>query len=79
MIKFENLKKACDEIGFELISQRRFMNVFDGDGNRVMYFFPNAPWDVNFNESFNFLSGSEKAMILKGLCRDYEEFMHGDE
>lgn len=43
MIKFDHLKKACDEIGFELVSQRRFMNVFDSDGNRVIYFFPYEP------------------------------------
>lgn len=44
-----------------------------------MYFFPDKPWDVNFREDFNFISGSEKAMILKGLYRDYEEFINGDE
>ena len=79
MIKFDHLKKACEELGFKLVSKRSYLNVLDSEESKIMFFFPDKPWDLNFTNDFNFIRISEKAKIIKAITKDYEEFMHGDE
>lgn len=78
MIKFEHLEKACEELNFKLVSKMHYLVVLDKDEDKIMFFFPDKPWDINFTNDFNFIRISEKAKILKAITKDYEEFMNGN-
>lgn len=80
MIKFDHLKKACEEMGFELINYRTSKSVVDttGSGWRLMNFSPDTPWAISFTDFFNVLEYSERAKLIKAITKDYEEFINGD-
>lgn len=78
MIKFNYLKKACEELGFKLVSKRSYLNVLDSEESKIMFFFPDKPWDLNFTDDFNFIRISEKAKLIKAITKDYEEFLNGN-
>ena len=72
MIRFTHLEKACDELGFELVNIMTHLYVLDGEGSKIMFFFPGKPWDLNFTNDFNFIRISERAKLIKAITRDYE-------
>lgn len=80
MIKFEHLKKACEELNFEVVNFRGFTSVIDKGGSslRLINFSPEMPWAISFTDVFNVLECSEKAKLIKEITRDYEEFLNGD-
>lgn len=80
MIKFEHLKKACAELGFELINYRTFKSVVDTTGSnwRLINFSPDTPWAISFTDFFNVLECSEKAKLIKAITTDYEDFINGN-
>lgn len=81
MIKFEHVKKACEELGFRFITYRAFKSVVDKGGSslRLIIFSPDTPWAISFTDVFNVLECSEKAKLIKAITKDYEEFINGDE
>ena len=81
MIKFDNLKKACEDLNFELVNFRGFSSVVDKGGARLklMNFSPKTPWILSFTNTFNVLEGSEKARLIKAIIRDYERYLNGDD
>lgn len=80
MIKFDNLKKACEDLNFELVNFRGFSSVVDKGGARLklMNFSPETPWILSFANTFNVLEGSEKATLIKAITKDYEEFINDE-
>lgn len=80
MIKFENLMVACEEMGFELINYRAFKSVVDKGGSslRLIIFSPDTPWAISFTDVFNVLECSEKAMLIKAITNDYEDYVNED-
>lgn len=79
MIKFENLKKACEELDFELDKEDPFVTVSNWSGKYVIFLSKHDPWNIGFYVSFDWLSPEEKAKLIKAITKDYEEYMHGDE
>lgn len=79
MIKFDHLKKACEELNFKVVNFRGFTSVNDKgeSGLRLMYFSPDVPWAISFTDIFNVLECSEKAMLIKAITKDYEEYISG--
>lgn len=80
MIKFENLEKACEELGFEIVRFRAFTCVVDKGNSRLrlMIFSPDTPWAIGFTDFFNVLECSEKAMLIKAITNDYEDYINED-
>lgn len=78
MIKFKNLKAACKELDFKLVSKMRYLVVLNREGDNTMFFFPDRPWDLNFTDYFNFIELYEKAKIIKAITKDYEDYINGD-
>ena len=79
MIKFDNLKKACEELGFKIESQYSYLNVFDEKSNLISSLHSSKLWDLNFTSLFNYLETSVKAKLINAITRDYEEFLNGDD
>lgn len=80
LIKFENLEKACEDLNFELVNFRGFSSVIDKGGSnlRVINFSPDTPWAISFTDVFNVLECSEKAMLIKAITKDYEDYINED-
>lgn len=79
MIKFGHLKKACDELDFKLDKEDPFVTVANCSEKEVIYLSKNDPWGIGFYTSFDRLIAEEKAMLIKAITKDYEEFINGDE
>lgn len=79
MIKFKYLKRACDELGFKLISRNIYLCVYDDVEHMLIRIFPYDLWKVDFTNDFNLCFEDTKAMLIKAITRDYEEFNYGKE
>lgn len=78
MIKFKNLKKACEKLECKLESTRLYISVFDKNGYRLMYFYPDKVWEINFKDDFNFSDTTVKAKLIKAITKDYEDYINED-
>ena len=79
MIEFKNLEKACEELGYKLESRNIYLCVYDEVERMLMRIFPIDAWNIDFTNDFNLCFEDTKAMLIKAITRDYEEFLNGNE
>lgn len=78
MIKFEHLKKACDDLGYKLESRNIYLCVYDEVERMLIRIFPCDPWNVDFTNDFNLCFEDTKARLIKAITRDYEDYINED-
>lgn len=78
MIKFEHLKKACDDLGYKLESRNIYLCVYDDVEHMLISIFPYDPWKVNFTTDFNLCFEDTKARLIKAITKDYEDYINED-
>mgnify|MGYP006926284274 CR=1 FL=1 len=72
MIKFEHLKKACEELGFNFETRNFCLCVYDEVEHMLMRIFPIDAWNIDFTNDFNLCFEVTKATLIKAITRDYE-------
>ncbi|MEJ8752654.1 hypothetical protein WKS98_08510 [Lagierella sp. ICN-221743] len=78
MIKFKNLNKACNEIGFNFEMRNIYLCVYDEVGHMLIKIFPYNAWAIDFMSDFNLCFEDEKAMLIKAITKDYEDYINED-
>lgn len=78
MIKFENLKKACEELGFNFETRDIYLCVYDEVDHMLMRIFPYDAWNIDFTNDFNLCFEDTKAMLIKAITKDYEDYINED-
>lgn len=78
MIKFKNLKKACEELNFKIESRNIYLCVYDEVEHMLIRIFPYDAWKVDFTNDFNLCFEDTKARLIKAITRDYDGFIDGD-
>lgn len=79
MIKFNNLEKACEELGFFLIEANYYqLFVTAGRYNDYLCIHKEEVWNFSFCTGFIWLDPDIKATLIKALTKDYEEYLNGN-
>lgn len=78
MIKLNNLKKACDELGYKLESRDVCLCVYDDVEHMLIEIFPYDAWSIYFKNDFNLCFKDTKAMLIKAITKDYEDYINED-
>lgn len=78
MIKFNNLKRACKELSFNFEERDIYLCVYDEVDHMLIRIFPHDAWSIDFTNDFNLCFEYEKAMLIKAITKDYEEYMNED-
>lgn len=78
MIKFTHLKKACDALGYKLESRDIYLCVYDEVEHMLIKIFPYDAWSIDFTNDFNLCFEYEKAMLIKAITKDYEDYINKD-
>lgn len=78
MIKFNNLKKVCEKLNFRIENSMFFINVIDKYDYALMHFYPDKVWGLHFENAFNYLNNDIKAMLIKAITKDYEDYINED-
>lgn len=78
MIKFNNLEKACDEIGFNFETRDIYLCVYDDVYHMLIKIFPYDAWKIDFTNDFNLCFEDTKARLIKAITKDYEDYINED-
>lgn len=78
MIKFKNLEKACEELGYKLESRNIYLCVYDEVEHMLISIFPYDSWKVDFTSDFNLCFEDTKARLIKAITKDYEDYINED-
>ena len=78
MIKFKNLKNACNDLGYKLESRNIYLCVYDEVEHMLLSIFPCDPWKVDFTNDFNLCFEDTKARLIKAITKDYEDYINKD-
>lgn len=78
MIKFNNLKKTCDEIGFNFEMRNICLCVYDEVWHMLIKISPYDAWRIDFTGDFNLCFDDTKAMLIKAITKDYEDYINED-